>query len=328
MSTDSQEEQPKGFPGETRTVALLLVRMGDPGEGAAVGRPLTERFRFMSRAASVVSKHDGIVAHGMADTMVAYFEGGAACARALAAAVVILDEGAAERAADATFPAAAVGLDVGAVCFLRYGEGLPPDPQGETVDRCRRLAQAAPIGAALATNLFREKLSARDDWKALPIVPMPGLEGQRLYQLKARGETFRWKPTIVVEADRIDRLQDRLDDSEYRLSRKDEQIARLEQLMREITGDIDATTGEFTRVLTDPKTEELRRLVGDLRRAELAAWVPLLAGGAAGYRAKLKAEERLAKLAAELQERYPEHDWTDVDFWARLLVIPTTEPET
>jgi hypothetical protein len=281
----------------------------------------------MSTAAVAVRSSDGIVAHCSDDGIIGCFEGSSAADEAHAAGLVVLDTATEQRATYEDFPQATVALDHGAVHFMRYAERLPPDPQGPTMERCRRLAAIAGAGTALATTTFRDELGRRDAWKGLPKLPIPGLEGERLYQLKGYGQPFKWTPMIRVEAGRYDQLRDRLDDYEYRISRKDAQIARLEQLMREITGDVDAKTGELTRILTDAKTEELRCRAGDLRRAELAALVPLLANGAAGYRAVLESQRRLAQLVAELQQRYPDQDWSDVDFWIRLLAIPTTDPE-
>lgn len=326
MASSTSEDPSEAIRGEARTVAVLLVRMVPPPEGPTekdVG--LGQRFGFMSAATSLVRKSDGIVAHALDDTVVGCFEGASAADEASAAAKLAIQAVADRRAAEPSSPEIAVALDYGEVHFLRYAEGLPLDPQGAPIDRCRHLVATAPAGAALATTTLRDRLSARDEWKGLPKVPIAGLEGERAYQLKGRGQPFEWRPTIRVEAKRYDELRDRLDDCQYQLARKDAQIARLEQLMREIAGDIDARTGELTRLLTDAKTEQLRRRAGDLRRAQLRTLLPLLADGAAGLRESLAAQQELAELIAQLQERYPDQDWSDVDFWVRLLAIPTSD---
>ncbi|MBW2529605.1 MAG: hypothetical protein JRI23_35840 [Deltaproteobacteria bacterium] len=316
------------FRPDTRTAAVLIVCMADVGEGAST-KPieLEHRFEFLSCAARAVRKSDGIVAHAIGSTSIGCFEGASAAAEAHAAAVHTLDTLAARRLEEPSFPAVAAALDFGRVHFLRYAEGLPLDPQGSVIDRSRRLSWATPAGAALATSAFRDQLRTKDDWKGLPKVPISGLGGERLYQLKGYGEAFRWKPTIRVEAGRFDELRDRLDDYQYQLTRKDEQIKRLEQLMRDITGDVDADTGVLTRILTDPKTEELRCRVGDLRRRQIETLLPWLADGGAGLRATLEAHQRVAQLVADLQARYPDQEWSDVDFWVRLLALPTSEPD-
>lgn len=328
MSNSQRGTRSADAKGEVRTAAILVVHTKGSTEGGGTASiDLEHRFELMSCAVKAVRKSDGIAASGLGDAMVGCFEGASAADEAHQAATFVLDAVKQRHADDARFPGAALGLDLGPVHFLRYADGLPLDPQGKTVERARQLAMTTPAGAALATATMRERLSAKDDWKGLPKVPIARLEGERIYQLKGYGEAFKWKPTIVVEAERYDQLRDRLDDYQYQLVRKDAQIKRLEQLMRDITGDIDAETGELTRILTDAKTEELRCRVGDLHRAQLEALLPLLADGAARFREVLERQQRVAQLVAELQSRYPDQEWSDVDFWIRLLAIPTSDPD-
>jgi hypothetical protein len=242
----------------------------------------------------------------------ACFSGGSPVEDARDAAVAIINLMVKLHKAVAAFPKARIALDVGAVQLIDHGDETPPEPRGEALQRCERIAGVTPVGAVLASTRLRDALVSPSEWRMLPKLPVAEFGDEHLHQLKGHGGEFKWIPAVDIAASRPENLQDKVDRLQFEVQRRDATIAALRQQLNERptlpVADDD-----------DPQLAELRSQLLALQSAQLAALAPLLLRAREGRDDGVMEQlEQLRRLLDELVQRR-RFDVTSADAWRRLL---------
>ena len=133
-----------------------------------------------------------------------------------------------------------VAIDKGNVCFLKFAEHDPIDPQGTAIDRCARIAKHTVPGAVLASSEFVKDCPPTYAWKEAGSADFKGLGATVIYQMGDQ-VTVDLTPKVELPDAEVRHLRERAASAEtekQRLEIENRQLTEMNQGLQQQIRDL------------------------------------------------------------------------------------------